>query len=96
MNLKTGVVTSGSSLDYTPHDLEIMSSYDGIVKDMEAASVAWVAQLCNIPFIAIKAITDLIDGNSPTEEEFLKNLRLASEMLCEKTFQLVDYLTTGE
>ncbi|HPI70467.1 MAG TPA: hypothetical protein PLF99_04010 [Tenuifilaceae bacterium] len=96
MNLKTGVVTSGSSLDYTPHDLEIMSSYDGIVKDMEAASVAWVAQLYNIPFIAIKAITDLIDGNEPTEEEFLKNLHLASEMLCEKTFQLVDYLTTGE
>ena len=71
MNLKTGVVTSGSSLTILPR-LRNHERYDGIVKDMEAASVAWVAQLYNIPFIAIKAITDLIDGNSPTEEEFLK------------------------
>ena len=62
---------------------------------MEAASVAWVAQLYNIPFIAIKAITDLIDGNSPTEEEFSKPTFGFGDALRED-FQLVDYLTTGE
>jgi 5'-methylthioadenosine nucleosidase len=94
LELKTGVISSGNSLDYTPMDLEVMQSHNGIIKDMEAASVAWVSQLHGIPFIAIKAITDLIDGDVPTEEEFLKNLQKTSETLSEKTYQLLIHLTS--
>ncbi len=95
LGLKTGVISSGNSLDYTPKDLETMQSHNGIIKDMEAASVAWVSQLHGIPFIAIKAITDLIDGDLPTEEEFLNNLQKSSEILSEKTYQLLIHLSSN-
>jgi 5'-methylthioadenosine nucleosidase len=95
LELKTAVISSGNSLDCTPKDIEIMESHYGTIKDMEAASVAWVSQLHSIPFIAIKAINYLIDGDVPTEEEFLKNLQKTSETLSEKTYQLLIHLTSN-
>jgi len=47
-----------------------------IIKDMEAATIAWVCQLYNTPMFALKAITDLIDDQAPPREQFLKNLQM--------------------
>jgi len=89
LGLKLGVVSTGSSLDFTEYDNQKMNSYNGVVKDMEAAAIAWVAQLHKVPFLAIKAITDIVDGDIPTEEEFLVNLSEASKRLGEKTMELI-------
>lgn len=89
LNLKLGVITTGSSLDITDSDISIMNSYKGIVKEMEAAAIAWVAEMYQVPFMAIKSITDLVDTETPTEEEFLKNLSLASEKLSKEVIKLL-------
>jgi 5'-methylthioadenosine nucleosidase len=41
----------------------MMLANDASVKDMEAAAVAWVAELLHKPFLAVKVITDIVDGN---------------------------------
>ncbi len=92
LGLKTGVVSTGSSLDFTEKDLELMESYGAVVKEMEAASIAWVSNIYKTPFFAIKAITDLVDSNTPTEEDFLLNLKSASEALSIETIRIINYL----
>lgn len=92
LGLRTGVISTGSSLDYTQKDLEVIKSYNGVVKDMEAAAIAWVAQIHSKPFLAIKAITDIVDGDKPTEEEFLQNLKSASVTLSEKMDKVVEWI----
>ena len=93
LNLRLGVISTGNSLEYTEKDLEIMREYNGVVKDMEAASIAWVAEQFKVPFLAIKAITDIVDGEKPTEEEFLQNIHSASQTLCYETIRVLDYVS---
>ena len=59
---------------------------------MEAAAVAWVADLFDTPLFCVKAITDLVDGEKPPEEEFLENLEKASNVLKETTRQILLFL----
>lgn len=92
LGLRTGVVSTGSSLDYTEKDLELIKSYGGVVKEMEAASIAWVADLYKIPFFAVKSITDLVDNDTPTEEEFLKNMSTALKTLSVQVLKIIDFL----
>lgn len=92
LGLKTGIVSTGSSLDYTEKDLALIKSYGGVVKEMEAASIAWVADLYKVPFFAIKSITDLVDNETPTEEEFLRNLTSASIALSREVLRVLDFL----
>ncbi|MDX9848425.1 MAG: hypothetical protein RBT74_15695 [Tenuifilaceae bacterium] len=92
LDLKTGVISTGNSLDYSKEDIDVMKSYNGVVKDMEAAAIAWVTQQFNLPFLAIKAITDIVDGDKPTEEEFIQNLHFASDRLCKQTVRVLDWI----
>lgn len=55
---------------------------------MEAASVAWTCGLSNTPFFCVKVITDVVDGDRPTHEEFLENLHAAANSL-EKIVPLI-------
>ena len=48
---------------------------------MEAAAIAWVCEQYTIPFIALKVITDIVDGSRPTHEEFMENLGSAAKAL---------------
>lgn len=96
MALKTGVVSTGNSLDFSDVDKQVMDTYKGSVKDMEAAAVGWVANLLQIPFIAVKAITDIVDGSTPTKDEFLNNLELASENLAAQLAKIVCFLSTND
>ena len=36
---------------------------DASVKDMEAAAIAWVADFNKVPFLALKIVTDIVDGD---------------------------------
>jgi 5'-methylthioadenosine nucleosidase len=68
--LKTGVVSTSDSLDSSAKDMELMLSEGAVVKEMEAAAVAWVCRQLRVPFVALKGVTDLVDGEQTTREEF--------------------------
>mmetsp|Transcript_10161 Transcript_10161/g.30523 ORF Transcript_10161/g.30523 Transcript_10161/m.30523 type:complete len:254 (+) Transcript_10161:189-950(+) len=84
LSLKDGIVSSGNSLGYSKEDMELMVQHGVAVKEMEAAAIAWAAHLFATPFLALKAITDIVDGDKPTNEEFLANLSAAAYSLQEK------------
>lgn len=92
LGLRLGIITTGNSLDFTEKDMELIKHNQGVVKDMEAASIAWVANQFGIPYVGIKTITDIVDGSTPTEEEFILNLKLASHNLAEKTTEVISWL----
>ena len=92
LGFKTGVVSTGNSLDYTDACLKLMDSNQARVKEMEAAAIAWVAMLLRVPFFAVKSVTDIVDGEHPTAEEFLRNLELASRNLSSALLQIFQKL----
>ena len=57
------------------------SEYDETGKLMEAAAVAWTCQQLGVPFVALKGITDLVDGAHATRGEFESNLATAAASL---------------
>lgn len=81
LSLKTGAVSTGNSLDWHELDMRAMSASEASVKEMEASGVAWACSLHGVPLLALKAVTDIVDGGKAAEEEFLANLEKASEAL---------------
>ncbi len=81
LGLPQAKVTTGSSLDMQPCDLEMIQKYGGELKDMEGAAVAFVCSLYNVPVMFVKSVTDLCDHSADTFETFSKNLAAASEAL---------------
>ena len=45
-----------------------------------------------VPFFAIKVVTDIVDGEQPTQDEFLSNLSHASKTLSETLIKVVYFL----
>jgi len=78
---KKGAITTGNSLDHCDVDDKYMESSKAAIKEMEVASIAWVADLSQTPLFAVKVVTDIVDGDRPSHEEFLENLSLASKSL---------------
>jgi nucleoside phosphorylase len=78
---RLGIVTTGNSLDESEDDRRMILASGAVVKDMEAAAVAWVCEVAGVPFLALKAVTDLVDAPEPTVEQFLANLATASAHL---------------
>lgn len=93
LNLKVGKLSTGDSLDMTPMDESSIIANDATVKDMEGAAVAYVADLLKTPAIFIKAVTDIVDGDKPTSEEFLQNLSAVTVALGESVARVVDYIS---
>ncbi|MEZ5247434.1 MAG: hypothetical protein R2707_20265 [Acidimicrobiales bacterium] len=89
-----GVVTTGDSLDESPTDRDRIIGNAGVVKEMEAAAVAWVAHLHGVPVGAVKTITDLVDSEIATPEQFMANLAVAAASLQRTTLGLLDRLGT--
>ena len=59
---------------------------------MEAASIAWITSLTNTPFLALKVITDIVDGEHPSHEEFLRNLSTAAHALQVTIHKVLDFV----
>jgi nucleoside phosphorylase len=92
LNLKLGRLTTGDSLDLCDADARQIAPTNSTlppVKDMEAAAIAWVAGLFGIPFIGLKAITDLVDHEHPTAAQFERNLEMAVARLAETLERVV-------
>jgi nucleoside phosphorylase len=94
LGLKEGGVSTGNALDFTDVCLKIIEQNEGYVKEMEAAAIAWVASMLKVPFLALKSVTDIVDGEHPTQEEFLRNLDAASRRIREKTLEVLKYLSS--
>jgi len=92
LGYKSGVLTTSNSLDHHSVDDEIMLENDASVKDMEGAGIAWVAHLANLPFFCVKVVTDIVDGDRPTHEEFLQNLGTAAQSLSDAVPKVVRFV----
>lgn len=92
LQLKEGKLSTGNSLDMTSQDEELIKANDATIKDMEGAAVLYVARLLSTPVILLKVITDIVDGDKPTAEEFLENLSNASLVLLQTSIQILDFL----
>ena len=90
--LKRGVCSTGNSLDATEVDREMMSRNDASVKEMEAAAVAKVCEMFDVPFVCVKAITDIVDGPHAAEKEFLENLAMAGKRLQETVPKVLEFM----
>ncbi|ONH92162.1 hypothetical protein PRUPE_8G159400 [Prunus persica] len=92
LNLKVGKLSTGNSLDMSPQDEASIIANDATIKDMEGAAVAYVADLLKVPIIFVKAVTDVVDGEKPTAEEFLQNLSAVTAALEEKITQVIEFI----
>ncbi|EXB36844.1 5'-methylthioadenosine/S-adenosylhomocysteine nucleosidase 2 [Morus notabilis] len=92
LNLKVGKLSTGDSLDMSPKDEASIITNDATLKDMEGAAVAYVADLFKVPTIFVKAVTDIVDGEKPTAEEFLQNLAAVTAALDQTVEQVVDFI----
>jgi 5'-methylthioadenosine nucleosidase len=81
---KPGIVSTGNSLDFTAAELDFLRREGVSAKDMEATAIAQVCVQCGVPFVAVKAVTDLVDHPEPVQEAFLRNLRMVSALLAER------------
>ncbi|PIA59872.1 hypothetical protein AQUCO_00400621v1 [Aquilegia coerulea] len=93
LKLKVGKLSTGDSLDMSPHDEAAIIANDATVKDMEGAAIAYVADLLSVPAIFVKAVTDIADGDKPTAEEFLQNLVAATAALDQAVTRVVDFIS---
>lgn len=93
LGMKMGKVTTGSSLDMQPCDLEVIKNNGGELKDMEGAAVGFVCSLFNVPVLYVKSVTDLCDSGAETFEEFSKNLKAACETLRCANEKVIGYLS---
>lgn len=96
LGLKTGIVTTGNSLDESADDRVMIETSGACVKDMEAASVAYVCEQMGVPFMALKAVTDLVDHHATTADQFTANLSLASHRLAAVLVDVVDWCIARE
>jgi len=93
LECKVGTCTTGNSLDKTVDDMEHMVANGASVKDMEAAAIAWSCALHHdTPFLGVKVVTDIVDGEVPTQDEFLLNLAAASKSLQTALPQILDLI----
>lgn len=92
LGYKTGICTTSNSLDKTTTCDEIMRDHKASVKDMEAAAIAYIAKMQSVPYMGVKVITDIVDGDKPTQDEFFENLANAAKSLQDALPKVMDYV----
>jgi 5'-methylthioadenosine nucleosidase len=55
--------------------------------------MAYVADMFSTPAIFVKAVTDIVDGEKPTAEEFMKNLVAVTAALDQVVTEIVDFIS---
>jgi nucleoside phosphorylase len=79
--LKLGVVSSGNSLEINDLEQASIDQHGAVIKDMEAAAVAWIGWEMHIPVLAVKAVTDYVDEPPKTPIHFALNFAQAQKNL---------------
>lgn len=92
LGFKMGVNSSGNSLECADVDMAQLLALSACTKEMEAGGIAYAAGLHRVPFLALKAVTDIVDGDKPTAEEFVQNLGTAAKAIEDAIVAVLDYL----
>jgi len=92
LSFKRGIISTGSSLEKNEKDLRIIRENNASVKEMEAASIAWVCGLYEIPFLGLKSITNLLDMENSSQDEFCRNMQIACASLADACIRTISYL----
>jgi len=92
MDAKLGVCSTGNSLDMSDVDKSFISSNDASIKDMEAAAISWSCEMFETPHFGVKVVTDIVDGEKPTQEEFFENLSSAANKLQQSLPIIIDHV----
>jgi 5'-methylthioadenosine nucleosidase len=90
-----GIVSTGDSFTPCAEELAFFEREAVQAKEMEAAGLARLARDFGLPFLAIKAITDLVDDPEPEQEAFSQNLEMVSARLQDRLATLLDWIATG-
>lgn len=69
-----------------------MAESKAAIKEMEVASIAWVADHAQTPLFSVKVVTDIVDGDRPSHEEFMENLGIASKSLQEELPKVLSFV----
>lgn len=93
---KKGICSTSNSLDANDQDHHHMTANEASVKDMEAAAIAWSCELHATPHFGLKVVTDIVDGEKPTADEFLQNLESASKSLQEALPKVIEFVCNKE
>lgn len=95
LELERGPVSSGAAL--TTNDVErAFFEREGVVaKDMEATAIAAVARDLDLPFLALKTVTDLVDHPEPSQDAFQRNLAASTARLTDRLERLIRHLGEG-
>jgi len=92
LSLPTGIVSTGNSLELIERDQQMLERNGAVAKEMEAAAIAWVADLHGVPFLALKSITNLLDSARASEAQFLENLDRAVASLTRTLLEALRFL----
>ena len=92
LRLPTGIVVTGGSFENSPTDEAMIRQHDAVAVEMEAAAVAKVSMLMKTPFMAVKAIVNLVEKGSETfADQFAANFDRATAGLTESLVAILDY-----
>ena len=92
LGLKTGIISTGNSLQLSLADEQQLFQNGATLKEMEIAAIAEVAARFNIPVLGIKSVTNQIGMQTNTALEFERNFQLAVTQLAEKIQVILPYL----
>ena len=77
--VKTGIIASGDIFcTDKEHIVDIRTLFNADIVDMECSAIAQVAYLDNIPFIGIRSVSDIPNGDNVST--YKDNVELASEI----------------
>ncbi|MCA9285538.1 MAG: hypothetical protein KDA22_10000 [Phycisphaerales bacterium] len=92
LGLEMAAVSTGDSFAASTEDEERIRASGAALKEMEAGAYAWTAALYRTPLVILKAVTDIVDHtHRPNDQDFLANLRLASEHLRTQAMAFIEY-----
>jgi len=91
-SLKIGGVSTGDRVTLIKDDLIKINKNSAILKDMEAAAIAEIAEVRQTSALILKSVTDLVDIKESSVEQFHKNYKLATSNLAEKLKLVVNHL----
>ena len=92
LGARTGLASSGSSLDATADELALFRRTHTLAKDMELAALAVVCREAGVPLAALKGVTDLVDHHEPTHEAFLRNLTRTTDRIAQSAAAFIGQL----
>ena len=96
LGAKPGVVSSGDSFTTNTDEIEFFARENVVAKEMEAAAIARVARDLGVPFLTVKAVTDLVDHpEKQSSEMFEQNLQMVTRDLGDRLVRLVEWLSEG-